>query len=256
MSDLATELELQFRALFEQTPLSPWLREAAAYMLFPGGKRFRPRLALNIASHFGPLIRGWDVALALETLHTFSLIHDDLPCMDDDEERRGQPTLHIAFDEATALLTGDFLLTWSFELLSKAKGFTAEEKVELVQILSEASGGSGMVGGQLLELKASHPDQLPEIYRGKTGRLIEASVHIGRIIAGSKDVEPLDTFGRHLGFSFQLQDDLDDFENDISSGKTTLATHLGKVEATKLLQHHLSLCEPYLTLVPCFNKSV
>ena len=153
--------------------------------------------------------------------------------MDNDDLRRGKPSLHKAFGEATALLTGDFFLTWSFELLSKAKDFNAEEKIEkLIQILSKAAGGEGMVGGQLLELNDPKPEELAAIYRGKTGRLIEAAVEFGRIIAGVSADERLEIYGKNLGIAFQLQDDLDDYDTDITNGKVTLATHHGK-EQTK-----------------------
>jgi geranylgeranyl diphosphate synthase type II len=236
-------LEQTLQRLLDKANISTALRQAAYYSLFPGGKRFRPQLALNIASLYGPLQRGWDVVCSLETLHTYSLIHDDLPCLDNDDLRRGKPSLHKAFGEATALLTGDFLLTWSFEILARAENFTSDEKIQLIQVLTEASGGEGMVGGQLLELTNTSPEELFTIYRGKTGMLIEAAVLFGGIIGKAPDLDKLKSYGRHLGLAFQLRDDLDDHEQDQKSGKLTLSTCFGKEKVGKWLEDELQACQ-------------
>jgi len=222
------------------------LIEAMRYAVIGGGKRMRPLLLAATAEMYGvardAAIRA---GVAIEAIHAYSLIHDDLPCMDDDALRHGKPTLHVAFDEATAVLAGDALHAFAFEILSdpavSADPFT---RIELVRILGEASGSRGMAGGQMMDLVAETSEfDLPTITRLqqlKTGALLGAAVEMGAILA---HVPPegrthLRGFARDIGLAFQIADDLIDFDGsaelagkavgkDSKAGKQTFLTLLG-----------------------------
>jgi farnesyl diphosphate synthase len=207
------------------------LADAMRYAALGGGKRFRPFLVVETAALFGvPLARALDVATAVECVHCYSLVHDDLPAMDDDDLRRGRPTVHIAFDEATAILAGDALLTLAFEILARPDTVPdAAIRSELVLGLALASGKDGMAGGQMLDLIAEGKqvdlDAVAQIQRLKTGALIEFSVGAGAILGrGTSDQRlSLARFARALGLAFQIADDLLDAEGDTAEvGKTTL----------------------------------
>ncbi|MDQ0315152.1 polyprenyl synthetase family protein [Amorphus orientalis] len=206
------------------------IAEAMRYAALGGGKRFRPFLVLESARLFaGPAEAALNVAAAFECVHCYSLVHDDLPAMDDDDMRRGRPTVHKAFDEATAILAGDALLTLAFEILGDA-GTRADPQVraDLVLCLARASGAAGMVGGQALDLAAEKRalDE-PEIVRlqaMKTGALIAASCEAGAIVAGASgdDRARLRRYGEIIGAAFQLADDLLDVAGDAAAvGKRT-----------------------------------
>ena len=196
------------------------LREAMRYSLFNGGKRVRPTLvyasalAINgdaLDSHTELLNR---VSCALESLHSYSLVHDDLPAMDDDDLRRGKPTCHIAFNEATAILAGDALQTFAFELLSEAESADANIQIALIRQLANASGVQGMVLGQAIDLaavdKAIDLAQLENMHRHKTGALIRASVSMGATALSASDAQlkALDIYAAAVGLAFQVQDDI------------------------------------------------
>jgi farnesyl diphosphate synthase len=207
------------------------LADAMRYAALGGGKRFRPFLVVETAALFGvPLARALDVAAAVECVHCYSLVHDDLPAMDDDDLRRGRPTVHIAFDEATAILAGDALLTLAFEILARPDTVPdAAIRSELVLGLALASGKDGMAGGQMLDLIAEGKqvdlDAVAQIQRLKTGALIEFSVGAGAILGrGTSDQRlSLARFARALGLAFQIADDLLDAEGDTAEvGKATL----------------------------------
>lgn len=203
------------------------LFKAARYSLLLPGKRLRPLLLLTLLETYGiPIEKGLDPACAIEMIHTYSLIHDDLPCMDDDDLRRGKPTLHKVYNEGHAVLTGDYLLTYAFEVLANSSGLTAEQKIECVKILASRSGGDGMIGGQVIDI--AHADQsiewdvLEEMHLRKTAALISASLEMGGIIAGvnAKDTELLKTCGNRIGLAFQIIDDiLDVTGNEVQLGK-------------------------------------
>ncbi len=186
------------------------LHAAMRHAMFPGGKRFRPLLGLaGAAATGGDLRRALRPAAALELVHTYSLVHDDLPCMDDDDLRRGRPTCHIAFDEATAVLAGDALLTLAFEVV-------AEAGAEAVVALARGAGAAGMVGGQVFDLAAENAgaalglDGLERIHDGKTGALIIASLEVGRVAGGAGGSEVsglLAEYGALIGRAFQVADD-------------------------------------------------
>lgn len=212
------------------------LASAMRYSLLGGGKRLRPILCLMaVEACGGDPSAALPAACALEMVHTYSLIHDDLPAMDDDDLRRGRPTCHKAYDEATAILAGDGLLTLAFELIARGVA-PATAAVECVRILAEASGPSGMVGGQMADLLAErraadlHEEgsaaELEAIHRRKTGALLLAPLKMGAAIAGaSAEVrEALVKYGEAVGLAFQIVDDVLDVEGD----ETKLGKRVGK----------------------------
>ena len=215
----------------------PRLVEAMRYSLMGGGKRLRPVLALMAADACGaPTDTAMPAACALEMVHTYSLIHDDLPSMDDDDLRRGRPTCHKAFDEATAILAGDALLTLAFEVVARHVR-PAEAAIACIRALAEGAGPSGMVGGQMADLQAEGRsdatlDALESIHRRKTGALLRASLKMGGIVAGADDasLRALDAYGHAVGLAFQIVDDLLDVQGDEAKlGKRVNKDHgLGK----------------------------
>lgn len=235
----------------------PKLQAALNYALVGPGKRIRPMLCFAAAQSMGANDDSWLCpALALETLHTYSLVHDDLPAMDNDQWRRGQATVHIAFDEATAILVGDALQCLAFELLTHypAGGAQAEQRLNWVQLLSHAAGHLGMVDGQALDIQATQQalslNQLEIIHQHKTGKLIQAAVLMG---AGCSQTPPtsamlkaLSDYGTLLGLAFQIMDDIldvtgsteslgKDSGSDAINQKCTMVSLLGMTTATKKL---------------------
>lgn len=199
------------------------LAKVLEYGLLNGGKRIRPLLVYAAAETLG---NKWEcadaAAMAIEMVHSYSLIHDDLPAMDNDDLRRGKPTCHIAFDEASAILAGDALLTLAFEVLASAPHLAPTQIVTLVGQLARASGPSGMVAGQHIDLQhvgqAMTLDQLENMHRHKTGALIEAAVLMGATCAkvqpSTKEKQALSTYARAIGLAFQVHDDVLDIEGD------------------------------------------
>src|SRR5690606_27581408 len=266
--------------LLPEDQLPATLHQAMRYALLEGGKRIRPVLAYATAEAFGaePL-RATPAACAVECIHAYSLVHDDLPAMDDDDLRRGRPTVHRAFDEATAILAGDALQALAFETLTQNNAHLAPEiQLEMVRTLSKAGGSRGMVGGQAIDLGAVGKQlslaELETMHLFKTGDLIEDSVLlgalstgvlmqyrvlIGALLAGFTNPEklvPLSGFARGIGLAFQVQDDILDVESstenlgnrkgaDIARGKPTYPALLGlegaKQKARQL--HDLALTE-------------
>jgi geranylgeranyl diphosphate synthase type II len=207
------------------------LYAAMRYSLFNGGKRVRPLLAYAACEALGGAPeRANAAACAVELIHAYSLVHDDLPAMDDDDLRRGQPTTHRAFDEACAILAGDGLQTLAFEVLADAthNPLDAELRLTMLSVLARAAGPAGMVGGQAIDLdsvgKNLDQNALETMHRHKTGALIEASVHLGAHASGQADehaLQALLTFARAIGLAFQVQDDILDVEGDTATlGKT------------------------------------
>ncbi|WP_245745179.1 polyprenyl synthetase family protein [Lentibacillus persicus] len=197
------------------------LKESMIYSLEAGGKRLRPVILMaSFRNYDHEINRVLPTAAALEMIHTYSLVHDDLPAMDDDDVRRGMPTNHKKFDEATAILAGDALLTYSFELISNDALLTDSEKVRIVQILAEASGPKGMVAGQILDMEAEKKDatleELETIHTLKTGELFRFAIRAGAYLGGAQDkqIRHLDQFSRYLGLIFQVQDDILDVTGD------------------------------------------
>lgn len=208
--------------------------DAMRYSVRNGGKRVRPMLVLEFCRVCGGNVEdALPFACALEMIHTYSLIHDDLPCMDDDDMRRGKPSCHKQFGEAYALLAGDGLLTLAFETLTKAKNIDVSDIVRAVQTLSERSGVSGMIGGQVIDLLSEdgEPDDalLRRIDRLKTGALIQASVRLGCIAAGVTDEKILkaaDVYAQNIGLAFQIVDDI----LDVTSSTEALGKPVGSDE--------------------------
>lgn len=190
------------------------LKDGISYALLAGGKRIRPLLMLQVIEHYGFDPNDYvDVAISLELLHTYSLVHDDLPSMDDDTLRRGKPTLHIAFDEATAILVGDALLTDSFQIISSSAILTPIQKVKMIDILSSKTGSKGMVYGQVLDIESEKQlvnlDHLELMYLHKTANLIQASLMMGAVASNAfDDINKWESLGQALGLYFQIQDDI------------------------------------------------
>ncbi len=236
----------------EGDALHAQLFQAARYSLLLPGKRMRPLLLLTLLETYGiPIKKGLDPACAIEMIHTYSLIHDDLPCIDNDDLRRGKPTLHKVYNEAHAILTGDYLLTYSFEVLANSPHLTAEQKIECIKILANRSGGDGMIGGQVSDIafceKPIGWEVLEEIHLRKTAALISASLEIGGIIAGvnTKDTELLKACGNRIGLAFQIIDDILDVTgseaqigkpigSDAANDKTTSVVLLSIPKAQKM----------------------
>ncbi len=191
--------------------------EAMRYSLLGGGKRLRAVLVLEFArlGEIDPVL-AMPAACAIEMIHAYSLIHDDLPCMDDDDMRRGKPSCHICYGEATALLAGDGLLTAAFQTLAKAaQSLPAQRVLDCVSVLSEAAGYQGMIGGQVIDLAGIDKESMEEMYRMKTGALLRASCVMGCLLAGRRDlVEAAEQYAENLGLAFQIVDDILDVTGD------------------------------------------
>lgn len=224
-------IETALHDLLPSSSVQPFrLHEAMRYTVLGGGKHIRPLLTYAAGEALGVAPERLDrPACAVELIHAYSLIHDDLPAMDDDDLRRGRPTCHRAFDEATAILAGDALQTLAFQALAEAPGLTAERRIAMVEALARAAGSRGMVGGQAMDLEAEGNPldvaMLEHIHIHKTGALIRASVQMGILASGTLDAdhaERLDRYAKCIGLAFQIQDDVLDVEGDASQiGKTT-----------------------------------
>ena len=245
-------------------------REAMRYSLLAGGKRLRPQMVFSVIEgyHLNKEI-GYDYAAALEMIHTYSLIHDDLPAMDNDDLRRGKPTCHKQFDEATAILAGDGLLTYAFEVLAKAD---LPYNALAVQILARCAGSSGMVLGQTLDM---HEDNrvdykaLEDIYKYKTGCLFSAALMLGALASNKVDDKTLstwDSIGNKIGIAFQIQDDLLDVRmdsvalgksnSDIRNEKVTAVSLLGEEQAEKLMNELYAECDKMLSTIEDFDNCI
>jgi farnesyl diphosphate synthase len=244
------------------------VHEAMRYAVFAGGKRLRPFLVLSCAKLFDvDPEQALRVGAAIEAMHTYSLVHDDLPCMDDDDLRRGRPTVHVAFDEATAVLAGDALLTFAFEILSDhATHPSPEVRCRLTSKLAEAAGSNGMIGGQMIDMQATErpldDGSIVTLQRMKTGALFDFCCQAGAIL-GEADAEHcnrLRDYARDLGLVFQITDDLLDVlgtpektgksvGKDKDQGKATLISVYGvegaRREAEKLVQRAVAALAPY-----------
>lgn len=234
------------------------LFEAMNYSLTAGGKRIRPVLTLSVCDMLGGDMK--DALLfgcAIECIHTYSLIHDDLPCMDNDSLRRGRPTCHIVYGEANALLAGDGLLNTAFELMSDSSRYSSvdfEKAVNIMQIVSSASGKYGMIGGQVIDLESENKedisaDELINMHRLKTGAIIRAAALVGAVIGGADSVqtEKIIEFSEKLGLAFQVKDDILDvlgneellgkpIGSDMESGKRTFVSVLGLEKSKETLK--------------------
>jgi geranylgeranyl diphosphate synthase type II len=257
-------------AMIEESRLSPALVEAMKYSLMAGGKRIRPVLCLAACEAVGgEPQKALIAACALEMIHTYSLIHDDLPAMDDDELRRGKATCHIAYDEATAILAGDALLTLAFEVLSSVDsndGYPADNWMQVIRLISGAAGYQGMIQGQMLDIasegKALDADALETMHRLKTGALIEASLACGALLGGANHSQRklIGDYGRNIGLAFQVTDDLlnvegnpdlmgkavgTDSERDKSTYPSVMGVEKTREFSKKLIQEALQALETF-----------
>ena len=209
-------VECALKDALAQTPvLDPVLRESMEYSLMAGGKRLRPVLLMAAADAVGADgTKFLPVACALEMIHTYSLIHDDLPAMDDDDYRRGKLTNHMVYGDAVAILAGDALLTLAFTVILRQKDVPAEALLRVVDEISRAAGAEGMVGGQVLDLAAENcqitMEELRRVHMGKTGALFHAALRSGAILAGASEEQlaALTAYADHFGLAFQITDDI------------------------------------------------
>lgn len=256
-------VENYLTTLFEEHSL-PYntLFKAARYSLLSGGKRLRPILALATTETLGGNIEtAIRPACALECIHTYSLIHDDLPCMDDDDFRRGKPSLHKVFPEGHAVLTGDFLLTHAFDILANDSNLNVEKKLKLISILSNRSGGHGMIAGQVMDLEAEgqeiNLEHLRLIHSKKTGAMITASIEFGGVIVGAppSHMGLLRQFGEEIGLAFQIVDDILDATegkkgSDVAKDKATYVAILGLERSRALAEQALGAALAALKKLP------
>lgn len=241
------------------------LLEAMRYATLNNGKRLRPALIYAMGDALQvPLEKLDTAACAIELIHSYSLVHDDLPAMDDDDLRRGQPTCHIQYNEATAILVGDAQQTLAFELLSQDNQLTANQRIQMIQLLAKASGASGMVGGQQIDIESN--GQLPELSRLqnmhqlKTGALIQTALQMGALLSPNyAQKQPgLVILGQKIGLAFQVHDDILDIESDtetlgkpqgsdLEADKSTYPKLMGLAEAKNyrdaLIEESLSILE-------------
>ena len=241
----------------------PRIHQAMRYSTLEGGKRIRPCLCVASYSAYsggwGPIL---PVASAIEMIHCYSLIHDDLPAMDDDDFRRGKPSCHKQFDEATAILAGDALLTLAFEVLAAARPFSADRLLRVIAVLSRAAGSvGGMIGGQVLDLEAEgaavSAEQLDAIHRSKTGALIGASVWIGAYLGGAPDpdLEGIRRYCDRIGLAFQIVDDiLDAGEGRDRDQQKATYPELHGLEKSRAIAHDL-MREAREALLPVGNRA-
>ncbi|MGQ9022671.1 MULTISPECIES: polyprenyl synthetase family protein [Bacillus] len=236
------------------------LKSSMLYSLKAGGKRLRPVLVLALLHAYGKNEEdGIPVGCAVEMIHTYSLIHDDLPCMDDDDLRRGIPTNHKVYGEATAVLAGDALLTESFRLITSqlSSSVSADKKLRIVEELVKSAGALGMVGGQFDDMEAEQKQvslaELESIHARKTGKLLTFSVAAGAMLAGASDddIEKLREFSYHIGIAFQIRDDILDLEgneekigkrvgSDTANEKSTYPSLLTLSGAKEKLHEHIT----------------
>ncbi|MBR5235811.1 MAG: polyprenyl synthetase family protein [Clostridia bacterium] len=229
--------------------------DAMEYSLFSGGKRIRPVLCMACAEMFGNAEDAMPFACAIEMIHTYSLIHDDLPCMDDDDLRRGKPTNHIVFGEAMAVLSGDALLNLAFETVLNHSKAAPQLVLEGLKIMAESSGTEGMIGGQVIDLesegKQTDSVTLMAMHVHKTGALMMAAAKTGALMGGGskEDVLNMEKFARYLGVAFQIKDDILDVESsaeilgkpigsDKNNEKTTFVTLYGIEQSRKMLEDY------------------
>jgi farnesyl diphosphate synthase len=245
------------------------LHRAMRYAVLGGGKRLRPLLVYATGNAFGVLLDKLDApAAAVEIIHAYSLVHDDLPAMDDDDLRRGRPTCHVVFGEAMAILAGDALQALAFEVLAHdaALDVDAKTRIDMLRVLATACGSHGMAGGQAFDLaavgKTLSPAELERMHVHKTGALIRASVRLGALAAGCEDstiLEALERYGRAVGLAFQIRDDLLDIEagtgqlgktagKDAAASKPTYPAILGidasRAELSRLTNEALEAVAP------------
>lgn len=258
MTDRRELIESDIRTTLDLGIEPDALQQSMLYSFKAGGKRLRAILMhASFETYAERSDRVRSVAVALELVHTYSLIHDDLPALDNDNLRRGKPTNHTIFDEATAILAGDALLTYSFEMIASDPLLTDQEKVQLTKWLAEASGPMGMVSGQMLDIESENTEislqTMEKIHTLKTGKLIEFAVQAGAYLGGATEEQQkyLKTFSHFLGLLFQVQDDILDITgneekmgkplgSDVDNQKSTYPGLLGLEKAEEFRDHYLT----------------
>ena len=246
------------------------VKNAMTYALSGKGKRVRPRLLYDALKGFNCDFNVDNIAVAIEMIHTYSLVHDDLPAMDDDILRRGRNTCHIEFDEATAILTGDALLTEAFNLVSRAN-LKSEKLVKIVRLMADFSGANGMIYGQEIDIKSEGKDSdfetLKTIHKYKTGALISLPLQIACVVSKNDELIPkFKQIGYKLGLAFQIQDDILDVtftseelgksNSDLENQKATSVSVLGLEKATKLMEDLYSDIKSELENIDGFNPDL
>lgn len=239
MDEYKQILNEQLLTKISELEAPPTLKEAMAYSLRAGGKRIRPLLLFAVikSCEKDPML-GLPAALALEMIHTYSLIHDDLPSMDNDDLRRGLPTNHKVYGEAMAILAGDGLLTYSFELIADDSDLEPAKRIHMIRLLAQCAGPEGMVGGQVADIegekKALGIDELEHIHHRKTGKLLSFAIMAGAIIggAGEDQIRSFQRFSYHLGLGFQISDDILDVEGDEDLMGKPVGSDTGKYKST------------------------
>ncbi|MFX3616345.1 MAG: polyprenyl synthetase family protein [Sporolactobacillus sp.] len=257
MADRKKWFEEHLTKELDQAIIPKKLKESMRYSLTAGGKRLRPILLFAGLETLGEeASKSLSVAIALEMIHTYSLIHDDLPAMDDDDLRRGRPTNHKVYGEATAVLAGDALLTMAFQIISADERLDSEIRIQLITMLAAAAGPEGMVGGQEDDLEAEGKalglEELMSVHRRKTGRLIRFPIEAAAQIAGATDVQTqaLSGYADHIGLAFQIGDDILDIAgnekdmgkpigSDLENRKNTYVSLLSMAGARQELERHI-----------------
>ena len=242
--------------IFKENNPQAVIYDAMAYSLFAGGKRLRPILMLETCKMVGGNVNEvMPFACAMEMIHTYSLIHDDLPAMDNDDFRRGKPTNHIKFGEATAILAGDALLTKAFEVVSLYDGDYPDRAIRAIHLLSESAGTEGMIGGQVVDMESENhditADELKYLHSLKTGAIIRSSCKIGALMGGAseREIAAADNFALNLGIAFQIRDDILDvigsekelgkpIGSDAEQNKNTYVKLFGIDESEKLVEKY------------------
>jgi geranylgeranyl diphosphate synthase, type II len=270
INEMKQKIDETSLAFINHLNLASSLKEAILYSYQAGGKRLRPLLLLSVLDAFQVDVnKGLKTATSLELVHTSSLIHDDLPCMDDDDYRRGKLTNHKVFGEASAVLAGDALLVNAYELIASDAALSDSQKVGLLMELAKCSGANGMIGGQELDIKNEGKsislEQLIQIHEHKTGKLLEFALVAGGMIAHARDEELtlLRQSAYHIGLAFQIKDDILDVEgdevligkkvnSDEKNNKSTYVHLLGLQEAKNTLQYHY---DEALSRIHCLNKN-
>ena len=269
MPDIAHYLETQNQLIERQ--LSKLIPEhhhsyqhlfgAARYAVLEGGKRLRPILTLATAQMLGGNIeRALTPACALEIVHTYSLIHDDLPCMDNDDFRRGKLTVHKKYSEGHAVLTGDYLLTYAFEILANLPDVSAEKKITLISLLAQRIGSEGMIGGQIMDIDAVgkhiNLETLQALHRNKTGALITTAVEFGGILSDANDeqMNQLRQFGENIGLAFQIIDDILDVTSSQAKHGRLIASDILNKKPTYITLLGLEQSQAFAK--ECYNKAI
>ena len=261
------KIESSLNGLLATVEAPDTLKSSMAYSVNAGGKRIRPILVLATLRDLDVVSDdAWSVACAIELIHTYSLIHDDLPCMDDDDFRRGKPTNHKVYGEAMAVLAGDALQALAFRAMTELSDASPKTTIELIRLLADAAGAQGMVGGQVLDIEGEEQaltlDALEAIHLNKTGALLTFCIEAGAILAQVDEVRMgyLRTFAKNIGLAFQIQDDILDVTSttealgknagsDETLDKMTYPALLGLEGAQTRLAHHHALAIEALTFV-------